>query len=70
MGGGLAEEPRVLGMKESAGGSTFCPSLPPLPLPLPLSPLLPSPALGSSSALSQSQAVRPGWLVVRIQAPS
>lgn len=43
----------------------FPPSPPPPPLPL-----LPSPALGSSSVLSQSQAVRPGWLAVRIQAPS
>lgn len=32
----------MLGMKDSAGGSTFCPSLPPLPLPLSPS-FLPSP---------------------------
>lgn len=43
--GGLGGvEPWVLGMKARAGGSTFCPSLPPLPLPL-----LPSPALRSGS---------------------
>lgn len=34
----------MLGMKARAGGSTFCPSLSPLPLPL-----LPSPALRSGS---------------------
>lgn len=35
----------MLGMKESAGGSTFCPSLPPPPPPLPLSPsFLPQPS--------------------------
>lgn len=68
-GGGAGQSGGVLGVGDEgrAGGSTFCPSLPPFPLPSPS--FLPQPSAAAQS-LSQSRAVQPGCLVVRIQAPS
>lgn len=49
-----------VGEKESAGGSTFCPSLPPLPLPLSPS-FLPQPSAAARCSVSLRLSGQGGW---------